>query len=146
MCLVTKQRRAKIAKKDITCYKRLHPDLRSYYQNFKYSVGVLVTRELRVEYNIKDWFPLDSHVAIVYGDPMYMKGSFMFSDRNEILRTKSANQISDGLHASLSIDRIGGVSVYEFVIPAGSEYFIDKTGLIVSNQIMLVNDINLYKP
>ena len=42
MCLVTKQRKAKIAKKDITCYKSLHrPMLTSSFHLFQYSVGVL---------------------------------------------------------------------------------------------------------
>ena len=145
MCLVTKQRKAKIAKKDITCYKQLGYGLVSRYMKYRYYVGVVVTRPLHVEFNINDWFPLDQIVSNEYGE---VKDGYRYSEREKLIRTKRANEVSSGLHASLTTDRLEENvehGLYEFLIPAGSEYFTDKTGLIVSNQIMLVNDINLYE-
>ena len=136
MCLVTKQRKAKIAKKDITCYKHLRRfDLTTTYQFYVYNVGRLDKTHLSFGRN-NHWCLADEAAM-----NFYWKAS----------RKRVLTEVIHGFHAYLSIDRAqavmceGNEGLYEFLIPAGSEYFTDKTGLIVSNQIMLVNDINLYE-
>ena len=133
MCLVTKQRKAKIAKKDIVCYKLLADYLSSIYFACSYRKGVLMRTDLQVHKAVKG----DMNECF---DNSCYKLYYPY--------TGQTNIISQGFHAALSVKRLKGKgwSIYEFLIPAGSEYFIDKTGLIVSNQIILVNDINLYKP
>jgi hypothetical protein len=136
MCLVTKQKVAKIAKEDITCYKILGANLRTPYMGYTYNVGKLYKVKLSVRWT-NNWCSFDAKTDKAY---LRKSGGDMV-----------VNEIEKGFHAALKVDRLKDVwgvkryGVFEFLIPTGSEYFRDKTGLIVSNRIMLVNDINLLK-
>jgi len=131
MCLVTRQKKALVAKKDIIVYKAVNRKLGSafYTSGIVYDVGSYHESEIVVEKEFKSFF--DNTVEDSYPDKF----------------AKDLTHISKGLH-SMTGKRFGAFSkkypnYYLFIqctIPMGAEYYKDNTGLYVSDKL-IVNKI-----
>lgn len=131
MCLITYQRKPKITKKDIVVLKEVYPTIypeiyASMYMHFKWEKGVIKVQELSIDRvkmkcvyfydnKAKDAYPINYHSLVT--------------------------SISEGFHAiedkNREIGKTKGI-MKEFLIPKGSLVFRDKTGLIVSDHMMLL--------
>ena len=142
MCLVVhRDTQKKIAKEDITVYKELRHIYENVvsacYQDFNYTLEKLYKTEITKETHnevIHTCFDCeDSEVLMkAYGDSWRI---------NEDLIS-----YAQGFHSAMSQDRFKELSyynssIYECVIPKGSEYYENLSGLIVSNQIIIKNKI-----
>jgi hypothetical protein len=129
MCLVTRQRKAKILKEDIKVYKMIEDGNKSVFERFTWTKGKLFTTKLGIEYGHGKDFCFADDVC-----------NQMYSGLN------NCTGISSGFHACLTKERakqfdikwMNNIAVCEFLIPKGSEVFYDETDLIVSNQIMML--------
>lgn len=152
MCLITSQTKPLIASEDITCYKYMFRDnstdnqyVSCYDHNFNgsnisWEIGKVRSAEIKQNYE----FTYQDNIT-----KSFYSESLSHMDHNLV-------SFGEGLHASLTFDRITPVKclsgysytylsndlVYtEMLIPKGSEYFLDETGLIVANQMILVKEI-----
>jgi hypothetical protein len=136
MCLVTDKLDKNIAKEDMVVYKILCRKMsfgeiiiHSPYIYFPYEINKLYKTEIK---ETKDFSYYDSQV-----------GDYYFSSKNK----KSFKSFDEGFHSAKTVERLNdvwlksGKSIYECIIPAGSEYYEDNTDLIVSNQIIITNKI-----
>ena len=136
MCLITEQKKAKIAKKDIKVYKEVEiysNIISSMVQGFQYIIGKKYSTELTpkpvsglrigIDFKVQDEI-----VAMAYPQVFCAYGYRITTNDN-------IKVISEGFHSFKTKAR----SYYNAIciIPKGSEYFEDKTGLIVSNQIII---------
>jgi hypothetical protein len=140
MCLVTKQKKARIATRDIICYKQVvstEPrDLKkvdcveSRFYAFTWYPNQLNATELDCKMETLGW--------VSYFDPR-TKGyldKIAKGNPNALF-----NAVGGGFHASLTRRRLevlcDDYPIGTFVIPRGSEIFTDgANGLIVSNKMM----------
>ena len=140
MCLVVhRDTQKKIAKEDITVYKELiylsEYQVGTCYQDFEYVLEKLykteITKETPNEVIHTCFDCKDAEVLMkAYGDSWRI---------NEDLIS-----YAQGFHSAMSQDRFKVsyyTSIYECVIPKGSEYYENLSGLIVSNQIIIKNKI-----
>jgi hypothetical protein len=128
MCLITEQTKPITATKDMVVYKVLW-NKESLRFNAKWTEGKLKRAKLGID--------------ITLGLPI----SFFFADcisQNKYAGTFNLTVISTGLHAyttkkrnTYNLDRVGR-KLHKMLIPAGSKIFKDSTGLIVSNQMILI--------
>ena len=110
MCLYTTQRRAKIAKEDIHCYKVMrvvNTHIRSVYQNHRYYINKLETID---EFGIEKYL---DHISI-------NEGLHAFTNYFKAYGTALFN---------------AGI-IYKCIIPKGSKYYLGDD-VIVSNQMMI---------
>jgi hypothetical protein len=69
---------------------------------------------------------------------------YYYQNLNEDVELKS---LSEGFHSALTINRLLNINgttdypIYKCIIPKGSVYFKDETGLIISNQIIITKEI-----
>jgi hypothetical protein len=131
MCLITRQIETLVASEDIPILKYCDIDegiITSHYWNFVYKLGKLYRQELLVDNEPDTYFgPI---VADVYA---FDNNSF------EEVCSKLTN-VHDGLHALLpnhSHSYLNQKINIKGIIPKGSLYYIDETGLIVANQMIL---------
>ena len=134
MCLITRQKKAKITKKDLVVFKCLNNGDISVSRYFPWIEGQLVKCDLKI---IKREHPSNNH-----------GGDWFYADHitNGIYNGLSnCYAISVGLHACTTKERAKRLAdcydtniIEEFLIPKGSEVFYDVTGLIVSNQMMML--------
>lgn len=138
MCLITRQKKAKIAKEDITCYKLVNSTSSTKKvcadnYDFEYTLGKLYQTEMVVN-NIPQCYA-DDLVAEYYKFKPYTM------DRV----TKNLIHVHEGFHSAISIQRFKDADYYicfnricvECTIPKGSKYYKDGTGLLVSNKIII---------
>ena len=133
MCLIIASTdKKKIAKEDIVCYKILHTickdSARAYIQNFEYEIKKLY--ETNIEFT----------------DSLRVFDSLAVEDRDSLIRRNiPIKSINKGFHSAKSISRITSENhfgdIYECIIPKDSEYYEDKTNLIVSNKIIILKEI-----
>lgn len=102
MCLYTTQPKSLIAKKDITCYKVVHPHIKAFlseYRFFEYKIG----RTYRLYTGVKQWAPDN------YG--------YMYSGFHSFTTLKNALEY-------------GGkrMVLLKCVIPKGSRYYVGDFG------------------
>lgn len=125
MCLLTTQKTAKIADKDIKTFKLLNKDLHSPYKGTEYELGKLATAEIQeVEY----------YEAWTSADDAY------FCDK------KGVRCFGPGLHSCtnkkfLKEENLFGNEIYECIIPEGSLYYRGFRGLTISNQLIVVKKV-----
>lgn len=166
MCLLTNQQKPKIAQKDIVAYKIFRKitkpksiiailsnypveTLLSWQQNFVWLRGKTYTTELK-RHKSDSFIPLDNEAAEAYLKKSEKESKISYHKSN--LKWSRTKSISEGFHAALNEDRLThfrlthffetgyGIELvlYKVIIPRGSEYYIDKTGLIVSNKMRLL--------
>lgn len=131
MCLITKNQK-QIATEDITMYKVLEYWSSPYhYPGIIYEKGVLYETEIKQSI---DQSKADS-VVIEYMDTLS-------SEELEVFKS-----YGQGFHSIRTIDRVlkhqpdGWCQVHECIIPAGAEYIVDETDLVISNKIIVGNVI-----
>ena len=148
MCLLTNQLKPKIADRDITVYKKLRKvfiantkimKLRSYFKSdFEWIIGKTYKTKMTVfsykKSPDKQYF--DSLVQDAYLKDRYHP-NYKHLVRVPISRTRC---VVEGFHAFTTPDRIGRNknNLYIAIIPKGSKYYTDKTGLIVSDQMKIL--------
>lgn len=137
MCLITDQLTAKIATEDIVVFKALKKvnkeSARSYMSStgFTYTLGETYRTEIK---DSCDWTPLDERNR----NFLNRHHPKWYSENTNVLKC-----IGQGFHAAKTPNRMkgfdgsNGESIYQGTIPAGSEYFEDGDGLIVSNSICI---------
>jgi len=122
MCLFATTKRPYTAKRDLTCYKAIKPSGRAFLHNFIYKKGVPNVTEMK-KTNDKE---SPDCIFSKYGG-------------------KTFNTIGDGFHSAKNPERFlnpianyfgRGLVIARFIIPKGSKYYLDNTGLVVSNQII----------
>jgi hypothetical protein len=127
MCLLTQQSKPIIITKDLIVYKdvkKVEEDIYiSSHEGFKWKKGVLEQRCLFV-------CTCDPQTSSSLD---YITNNYYFN-KNKVL------SISIGLHAYCDKERPSHLfgKLKEFLIPKGSEVYYDATGLIVSNQMMML--------
>ena len=143
MCLITEQKETEILKEDLIVYKRfklykgeIRPWCRRFYEKFIYNVGKIHKQPLGIDNHYESHH--DSQVVNAY--PSWQSASY--------------THVHEGFHAALTYERLGkkgerrnndtNVAVdydYVCIIPKGAKVFKDKTGLIVTNTIILKEEI-----
>ena len=133
MCLITEQKKPKIAENDMIVYKVLKASLYTPYQSFRYELGELYETTIK---NSTEWTAFDLKDAEWLNDhyPKWKDGDFC-----AITELKCIGQ---GFHSTLEPERLFNVAhyegeIYECTIPKGSEYYVNATGMCVSNQIIV---------
>ena len=135
MCLITEQKEAIILTEDLIVYKLFLVDengkLSAIYQDFIYERNRLYKTTLTFcEGNKNPCF--DTEAA------MYLESNYV-SWYERPLRDNGLIAVIEGFHSAETSRRLrDGYDTIKCLIPAGSEVFYDKTGLIVSNQIMVL--------
>ena len=140
MCLVTKIKKVKIAKRDITVWKILNEDLSTIFQeNFQYNKGELVKSSFSYDHQDGHWKVFNNNIRKKLNDK-YPRWSF---------KHKGMMCIARGLHSVLTkkdairysnegLSKFFNAKVFKAVIPKGSEYYKDGFGQIVSNQLIIL--------
>ena len=142
MCLLTYQKEPKILTEDLVVYKILERDFRAYtFKHFVYKVKKLYKTVItKIEINsYEDDFLFCDDLDQNYYEPLikdlnYKEGEMV--------------AIQKGFHSAKSVERVKQISFYsnpfvvKCIIPAGSEYYEDETGLCVSNQIIIVEKVD----
>ncbi len=135
MCLITTQKKASIAKEDILVFKLLSPtssfDAKSPFHEHTYS---LYKRQDTVITEDTDWTTFDE-IDIRWLDTNYP--NWCEGENSEL------KCFGQGFHSAISyerlVDRYAFIdTVYECIIPAGSEYYKNDTGLVISNAIIVI--------
>jgi len=144
MCLITEQKKPKVADKDIVCYKaggynKQKNIFWGIYYCFEYELSKLYKTKLKES---TDCFYYDSEAIEQYGlNPFHFRPGKLMEELK-----KRYNIIGSGFHSAESLDRLkreGRSEKAKCIIPKGSLYYKDKTGLLVSNQIIVEEIINL---
>lgn len=146
MCLIiSKYNTGRTAKTDITVYKVLNKTAKAIHRNYQYSLGKLNKTDIK---NNGIGQAAD-HIACDYYDKKFNSEGWAFILlKNSHLNTKA---LGSGFHACETYERaklyledsihlFPIVGIYECTIPAGSKYYKDGSGLIVSSQL-IVNKI-----
>jgi hypothetical protein len=128
MCLVTKQKEAIVTTKDMIVYKLLTWNLKSLTYKFQWEINKLENTSLTIK------------PFCIYTDAMDYMAKRIYKIMDLTLDDKHLYSITTGFHAAMTKVRAGdyGYTCYKALIPAGSEVFFDETGLIVSNQMMIL--------
>ena len=142
MCLITEQKRVKILKEDLIVYKNFHivdnlirPWTGAFRHKIEYKVGKLHKQTLGVDnipdsvydIKVKDAYKLETPLA-------------------SCTRALQLTHVHEGFHATIIFDRLvimpyPGYVIFKCRIPKGARVFKDKTGLIVSDTIILEEQI-----
>ena len=154
MCLITKKKKVKIAKRDIKVWKLLRDDLSSIYQEgFQHELGVLKSAKIGFVGNQYSWQPFTDDISQSLSETFPNWSNWGDSKAKRLLARENMICIDTGFHSFTKkngvkefkssnetfLSYLGcGFSTIECVIPEGSEYFKDEFGLIVSNQLKLV--------
>jgi hypothetical protein len=137
MCLVTFQKEPFIAQKDMIVFKtvrimngKLIPSI--FTDFWQYVIGAL--NETKIERIYKNISFADNIAS------KYFKEKYKIPSTSDILLL-GAWAIGPGFHSYKHIARdtylYGNQTLVKCTIPAGSEYFEDPTGLVVSNKIIV---------
>ena len=137
MCLITTQKTALIAEKNITVYKVICKDLSAIFQEFKYDINVLYETKIKAS---EQWDVLGVHDEWLFDN--YPDNSWR-RHPDLICLGEGFHSIKDKENAFILKNQLYlSVIVFKCVIPKGSEYYIDASGLIISNKIILKKQIN----
>ena len=147
MCLLTLANSPQIAKKDIKVYKLVlinygQPNkVNAWSRPFEYNKHVLYQQELLSTKKPDSFY--DKKAGAEFG----LNGESAYEIT---VISLNINFISNGFHSASSRERfpligkhpkVGRLeAIKEFKIPAGSQYYKDGTGLLVSNQIIYIGD------
>ena len=145
MCLITPNKEKKIATEDIIVYKVLGVSLSSIIQDFRYKKDVLHETEIKEG---SYWMAAD-HIAI---EALKDSGYNPFRDHendHHIEERKKLLCIGEGFHSCKTLERANLIKneenkksdIYEFIIPKGAEYYEDLSDLLVSNKIIMKDEL-----
>lgn len=135
MCLLTYQKEPIILKEDKVVWKLLKEDLSASHTDFKYTLGVLNKQAIKF-----------TTATIRFDDEQ-----IMYQDESGKLLPNVVS-IGEGFHSFYSEEYIDLILAryttcrnwckFKAIIPAGSEYYEDETGLCVSDQIIIVEKVD----
>lgn len=137
MCLLTYQKKAKRLKEDLIVYKIVRAcdgKYESVFNDFQWFKGVLEKTKMKRGVDACCYDDASTH---------YQRMVHVNGDLCKILKP-SVISISKGFHAALNKKRLqnnfsyGHEEILPFLVPAGSLVYYDDTGLIVSNQMMML--------
>lgn len=135
MCLITPNKEKKIAEEDMIVYKALMPDARSVLQGFLYELNKLYETEIEES---DDWCAADSYAINALNEADYNYGTSRSDDR--------LISIGEGFHSCKTIERAEEMKdpnerIFSCTIPKGSEYYEDLSDLLVSNKIIINEEV-----
>jgi hypothetical protein len=139
MCLLTNQKKPLIAECDIVVYKLLSENAnpiffggRSLYKLMKkYKTKVKRDKDDRSCFDDADSYALRKE----FGDYIYNEDVVSYSRgfHSAIYPYRFVEELSTPMH-----DRCTKRVIFECIIPKGSEYYTNPSGLLVSNQIIVI--------
>lgn len=140
MCLITEQKKPIKIRKDYTVYKLVEflneKEIRSFYNyNFTWELNKLYQTEIKKSSILNAcYFDLKSKECYQGKD-----GIKYIEVLIEKLRNEELYSYGSGFHSAINKSRIKSnlYHIAECTIPKGSLIYKDKTGLIVSNQIII---------
>lgn len=116
MCLYPTHKRVKIAKEDIVCYKVLTSIMKSPYRDFQYERNKMYSiKLLKIDKNNNDLEINEGYHAYVSYDGAYSSTAIMF---------------------------LYDTFIFKAIIPKGSKYYLGTDNEIVSNQMIIKENIN----
>lgn len=140
MCMITPQKAARKAKTEIECYKLVLKDMNSPNFSFLYTPFKTFKTTLGV-YNTNAGYRFSTPTVVDYitNNPKYI--------RNKVI-------IKEGFHSFLDIPKatkdyvdenhsMPDKILFKAIIPIHSNYYIDEFGMIVSDAIILTNEVSL---
>ena len=142
MCLLTYQKEPIILKEDKVVWKVMRKQtsegIPSYFNRFYYTLNTLYKEKINI-----------CNTVEAFDDAQCRKYVESVAIRTYILK-KGVISIDKGLHSftDKNLARYYAPSgssyksLYKAIIPAGSEYYEDETGLCVSNQIIIVEKVD----
>lgn len=133
MCLITEQKRPFTATEDMAIYKLFENKMYSPLMGFKYEEGKVYKTALR----------RGDKTCFDNIDQNYLENEYGRYWQNFV--GGKIKSIGRGYHGALKRKRLYSGEKYlnygriirKVIIPKGSKYYLDATGLIVSNQIIL---------
>jgi len=148
MCLITNQLEPKIAEEDIPVYKKLLSSklglnyVTSVYQNHLYTLKELNITKIWSTKNEYEMVFFDSTDDAAVHNYLRKICDYKFIYWRPFVLDNILLCIAEGFHSALSPDRLGNLAglTYKCTIPKGSEYYLSFTDLIVSNQIIIVEE------
>ena len=158
MCLITSQKQALIAEHDFTVYKWLRVDRYSDgsvsysapYQKTEYILNELYTTEIgdvesnwdKCAFDSADKKALDNLYKDSEGRDNWNPSWYSGDEPADV------RYIGSGFHACFTLERAKATEsirtdkrIFECTIPAGSEYYLNPSNLIVSNNIIIHKEI-----
>lgn len=139
MCLITKQKEPFIADKDITVYKMLDENSSdsaySPYQSYHYKLNELYQTIIEEDEYICCFDNVDqTEIEIDYPHWMF----------DRVFKEYGLKAFGSGFHSTFKTERLDKykTTIFECVIPKGSEYYIGFTDLVISNQIIIKRKIS----
>lgn len=144
MCLITTQQEAFISAEDMTVYKALHHRMKkvcAIHREFYYDIGKLYETEIKEveksyqrlaadEVDEKTLNRLDEYIGwgrgYVNRTPIHIR--YIGQGFHSALRESRARQLGSDSYSNF---------IYRCTIPKGSEYFLNPSGLVVSNKLII---------
>lgn len=142
MCLLTYQKEPIILKEDKVVWKVMKEEIAgkilTWFNNFYYTLNKLCKQPINIGDTVQ-----------AFDDPQYEMYIDEIDHKTYILK-ENVISIDKGFHAftdkrlARKYAPIGSTYkfLYKCIIPAGSEYYEDETGLCVSNQIIIVEKVD----
>lgn len=144
MCLISKQPR-QVATEDMEVYKAMvysisDDALASPFNDMAWTLDKVYTAEIE---EVDEATRTDSAASAALHDAG-MPESLYMDDDLIWLKANGYTSYGPGFHAGLTPERVqdlGSITV-KAIIPAGSEYILDDSGLIVANAMKIVEIFN----
>jgi hypothetical protein len=136
MCLITDNKEKQFATEDMIVYKIFGLHLQSFFMYFQYELDILYETKI-TESSPENWYPCCKL------DENYLKENYGPSAKIWIKNPKLIC-LEEGFHSAKTIENlkfIGSNHVYECIIPKGSEFYTDTVGFIISNKIIVKQQI-----
>lgn len=136
MCLITKQTEPFIATEDMTVYKVVRLDRTPInYGGITYRDGDIITADIERSNRPK------AHDPIVSEHYNIDLGAYTLIPQ---LERNNLYAYGPGIHVYMSKERANALYIpvlLECIIPAGTKYYIDETGLGVTEKLIVVGEV-----
>jgi len=134
MCLITEQLEPEILEEDLKVFKILSNKDCSPFYYYKWIKGEMCETTLEVLHNVTIYHP-----KAFYAD-------YIVESEYRRIKHNFPTIVTRGFHSYTSFGRTCSMGRYlnvkEFMIPKGATVYRDKTGVIVSDKIKFVGDVN----
>ena len=140
MCLITRQTEPFIAEQDITVYKGVQANRFSivyFNKDVKYTDGATIKAEIKESLGDSD---RDILAADSTASMHYKTGLYTFRGGNQ---THGLKAYGAGIHVYMNLARASWAcsTVLKCIIPAGTAYYIDETGLGITEKLVVIGEI-----
>lgn len=142
MCLITPQQTSYIATQDIVVYKLIREDLKPAF--YRVSSNCDFVYELDKLYETTIYLAgLDKKSAFDNWDEDILDRLYSREWRYKI--SDELNSYGPGFHSALTRERLlGNGNIFKCIIPAGSEYYVNPSLLLISDKIIIKESIGDY--